>query len=526
MGSKSGSTVKKQHYVWRGYLKQWTPDLSTTGRTYVYRKHTFGNQAEIQEVQLTEIGFQKYFYDVSGFTDKDLSIVVQLLNHMMKGFPYSIKLRKDEIEKARSQRDYIEHILCDYENIESHYHFLERLINKDYSFYKNSKAEDAMAILQEEILQRIFGGGKRNNAELADITVQALDELIQGMNNQNDNGFDEKYEFLRYFCMQYMRSPKVYYAQVANLEAIKKNAEGDSKTIEDLSDKLYAFALMIYFAETMAYNLSTHFHTWIELIENRTSTPFVTADVPIVSLNGSILMERNEFYYPISPKVAIKLCASHITHREDFEKRNLKLIFDDEDQVHYFNRMIANNCVNEVFSADKDVLMDIKAEHDDPAKLGHDYIHLLVRDGNAGKAGNNRSSADHDGSDNAENFGNADCSYDEVAIIADFNLDEMSYEFLISFEKNEIVGFSRPAFDFKGDRKEMNGVDSIIRAYKTASGCSDEELEKLKRNHKAISGAEMRGRLEKHGVLETFIKKIQEYSDNELINRVVFDLEI
>ena len=83
MGAQAGSTVKKQHYVWRGYLKWWTKDLSTTGRTYVYRKNPFGNQAEIQEVQLTEIGFQKYFYDVSGFTDKDLSIVVQLLNHMM-----------------------------------------------------------------------------------------------------------------------------------------------------------------------------------------------------------------------------------------------------------------------------------------------------------------------------------------------------------------------------------------------------------------------------------------------------------
>ena len=180
----------------------------------------------------------------------------------------------------------------------------------------------------------------------------------------------------------------------------------------------------------------------------------------------------------------------------------MKLIFDKEDQVRYFNRMIAKNCVNEVFSTDKDVLMDIKVEHDDPAKLGHDYIHLLVRDGNNGS------------------------SYDEIAIIVDFNLDEMSYEFLISFEKKEIVGFSRPAVDLKGDRNEMNGVEAIIRAYKTATGCTDEELEKFKRNHKAISGAEMRDRLEKHGVLEAFIKKILEYRDNELINRVVFDLEI
>ena len=146
--------------------------------------------------------------------------------------------------------------------------------------------------------------------------------------------------------------------------------------------------------------------------------------------------------------------------------------------------------------------MDIKAELDDPAKLGHDYIHLLVRDGND------------------------DGSNDEVAIIADFNLDEMSYEFLISFEKKDIAGFSRPAFDLKGDRKEINGTEAIIRAYKTASGCTNEELEKFKRNHKAISGAEMRDRLEKHGILETFIKKIQEYRDNELINRVVYDLEI
>ena len=59
-----------------------------------------------------------------------------------------------------------------------------------------------------------------------------------------------------------------------------------------------------------------------------------------------------------------------------------------------------------------------------------------------GKADSVISSVVHSGG--TESIGivdNADESDDEIAIIAEFNLDEICYEFLISYEKKEIMGF-------------------------------------------------------------------------------------
>ena len=40
--------TKKQHYVWRGYLKRWNESEDRFGRVYVYRKKVLGNQPEIE----------------------------------------------------------------------------------------------------------------------------------------------------------------------------------------------------------------------------------------------------------------------------------------------------------------------------------------------------------------------------------------------------------------------------------------------------------------------------------------------
>ena len=53
--------TKKQHYVWRGYLKRWNENEDRFGRVYVYRKNVLGNQPEIEYALLENVGFRKYF---------------------------------------------------------------------------------------------------------------------------------------------------------------------------------------------------------------------------------------------------------------------------------------------------------------------------------------------------------------------------------------------------------------------------------------------------------------------------------
>jgi hypothetical protein len=78
-----GNTVKKQHYIWRNYLSKWTQSEDKfKGKIYVFRKEVKGNQNEVEFRELEKVGFEKYYYDISGFTEKDLIILNQLIANM------------------------------------------------------------------------------------------------------------------------------------------------------------------------------------------------------------------------------------------------------------------------------------------------------------------------------------------------------------------------------------------------------------------------------------------------------------
>ena len=69
-----GNTVKKQHYVWRKYLSEWTDSGDRfKGKLFVLRKAPKGNQKEIEFCELEKVGFEKFYYDITGFKEIDIS---------------------------------------------------------------------------------------------------------------------------------------------------------------------------------------------------------------------------------------------------------------------------------------------------------------------------------------------------------------------------------------------------------------------------------------------------------------------
>lgn len=101
-----------------------------------------------------------------------------------------------------------------------------------------------------------------------------------------------------------MRSPTIHKNQTDAFNAMKAKFNELGK----LSTEFYVNSLMIFMTEQLAWKISRYFRTWIERYENKTDIPFVTSDTPVVNLTGIVFADRNEFYYPISPSVAIKLC--------------------------------------------------------------------------------------------------------------------------------------------------------------------------------------------------------------------------
>lgn len=53
------NTVKKQHYIWRKYLTEWTDTRDRfNGKLFVLRKEIRGNQKKIEFQELKKIGFE------------------------------------------------------------------------------------------------------------------------------------------------------------------------------------------------------------------------------------------------------------------------------------------------------------------------------------------------------------------------------------------------------------------------------------------------------------------------------------
>ena len=344
-----GSTVKKQHYVWRKYLSKWMESNdSSKGKLFVLRKNLKGNQDKIEFCNLGKIGFEKYYYDITGFKEIDVSILSQLITNMQRKEIVKFTIATDILKEGATQRDFIEkNVMCISENIENKFHFFERLLKEDLSFYEDSKRQCVL----DEFINRI-------------IAAMYYEEEIpekQRIDFVNKFGATEtvdlKYEFNQFFCMQYFRSPRIHTNIKKNIQEFKQKYE----EINDMNPKFYTNMVTVYFAHQMAMNITQKFKSTICLLRNNTEVPFITGDTPIICLTGSEMNDMSIFHYPISPKIAVQLIivpkfskfAAISKNRVMELNQNLVKVVKD------LNKKLADNCVNEIYSNTEKSLSDL-----------------------------------------------------------------------------------------------------------------------------------------------------------------------
>lgn len=345
-----GTTTKKQHYVWRGYLKRWNEEFDSLGRIYVYRKSVKGNQPRLENARLQNVGFEKYYYDMTGFSKVDVELVSKLIMNMQEKNGLAFGINEDLLESANEKRDFMEGLICKYEGIDNEYQFLEKISQGDMSFYKDMTAQKVMNELEKEIFNAVLGIEGKNLAEI----IRDFTEAIQSLDK-----VDMKHEFHRFFFLQYMRSPIIHKNQTDAFN----NMKAKMKSLDGLNTDFYVNSLMIFITEQIAWNISRHFLTWIERYENKTDIPFVTSDTPVINLTGTEFADKNEFYYPISPSVAIKLCIARKTFENEVEE-NKQLIIKDRNEIEKLNECMIDNCYNEVFSNVYDALAEISDRYE------------------------------------------------------------------------------------------------------------------------------------------------------------------
>jgi hypothetical protein len=87
----------------------------------------------------------------------------------------------------------------------------------------------------------------------------------------------------------------------------------------------------------------------IVLLNNRTDTPFITGDQPIINIHATFepgAPEKLEFFYPISPQTAMLLLEASSDHSQSVTVEN----------VLRFNNLIARNSHEQVFSNSREYL--------------------------------------------------------------------------------------------------------------------------------------------------------------------------
>lgn len=342
-----GNTTKNQHYVWRNYLKRWTDTCDpANGKTYVLRKHLRGKLQRIEYRELTKIASENYFYDISSFQEKDKIMLQKLIEYMQRNSTYKISLDPSIWQEARTIKDYIEkNVIGPYENIDNEYQFLEKLANRDYSFYQDSDIFKLTSFLKSKGIITPFDMACKLSFE----DLLQIAPLVCAIYSRDIDKPDPKRDFYHFFYMQYFRSPRFR----ANIED-KLNSLKNDKPIPDINTKFFANICALFFAAKISETSMQRFFSSIRLLDNATSVPFITGDSPIVNLfavkddSTSSLM-----YYPVSPKVAVTLYTSKN------ESRNVTAPCVSQELVERLNLIVASNCVNEIYSDDKDYLISL-----------------------------------------------------------------------------------------------------------------------------------------------------------------------
>ncbi|MGY0072724.1 DUF4238 domain-containing protein [Vibrio proteolyticus] len=301
---------KKQHYVWRRYLKSWL----VGGKLACMRdkKHVFSTK------DLMNVGQQSYFYKVNSLTEQDVNYVRDLFlsnvgesTNAIFDRLFSLFLQVEHVEKLPSDGNHV-----GIENLKKH--------------YANN--------LEEEIQSDIESQGE-----------PCLTRLLVGDTSLFENEKSAAH-FLNYICMQYLRTKKQHDALVSG--AIGKNSEQIIKC---------ANLIRIVFSSKLAANLYANRSDYkLVVAKNNSDIPFITCDQPVVNFLDTRLdssEETKEFglYYPISPNLAVFLVKNEIFG-------SVKEMSFDQLSVEEFNQITLNASYEQVYSSSEKQLRDLASK--------------------------------------------------------------------------------------------------------------------------------------------------------------------
>lgn len=254
---------KKQHYVWKEYLKPWCSDNKIFTYLKTLNKTLFSNlEGVVQE---------RYYYSLEEFTVEEEMIL-------------------KEIVQSFSTPDVAEMNLEFYHVIVSYSKINRELSKKDLPKPYKEELNKRLNLLQKNTVEDIHTRIELLGKQL--INCRSATELQRLFSNGN------RFITFAFICMQYFRTKKMRLAY-----------QGLAKNHAYLKEK-YSDIISIVFGNGLAWGLAYHQKCKIIHLTNETAIPFITADQPAINLKEHIKNDKGyvddfELYYPLAPKHAL-----------------------------------------------------------------------------------------------------------------------------------------------------------------------------------------------------------------------------
>lgn len=305
---------KRQHYVWRNYLRPWADNESIW--TY------FKELDKIIKPGLMGVAQEKYFYEIIDFTDSEEDFLKKYIDHTSPAVLKSLNF--------------------DFLNLFTSTSKLKKQLvgNKNPKVDKDFIAEE---IRKLEVNLMEDAHCKMENLGFKIIQCRSLEDL------KAINQDDGLLEAIMFICFQYFRTRNM---RNSALQSFKGGR------FEELAEKSWNI-ISYTMATTLARSISFDKNLKFIFIENNSTTSFITGDQPVFNILNDKLNDAGEvtdleLYYPLTPKHAITI------HFRPEQIELFKSKVADDNLVNYFNKKVLTNSDFYVFADHKEVLEHLK----------------------------------------------------------------------------------------------------------------------------------------------------------------------
>lgn len=267
--------TKKQHYVWRNYLRPWTDNNSTTGRIVCLREN------KIFTPSLMNIAHENYFYNIHPLSELERQLIYQMAIDRSTGV-------QREINEGWLN------LYCAPFEFETELRRLSRFTGIPYSErIEQSQEFQNWKIEYIEGLHRkieLMGMQYLERIKRKDIAFWATEEC--------------RNEFSFFACNQYFRTKRIRDGIIFVCNAVKERYP-DHRYAAICPENIW-IPLSLIFASNVGANIARDFSAVLLQAEEGC---FIVGDQPVINIHATLDQftqpQKTELFYPITPHLAL-----------------------------------------------------------------------------------------------------------------------------------------------------------------------------------------------------------------------------